>query len=133
MAGKYRNGKGLHIKEVAQQIYDLRTSLPNNPNKRELHMLTTAYAGLKYLITQGDSDEVRLKACNTILGLPIVQARLKYMLEVEGLLLHHQQSEELSNKLSELLVGSDPADLRALEHAESQIIPAKPKKTNENP
>jgi hypothetical protein len=133
VAGKYRNGKGLHIKDVAQQIYDLRLTFPKNPNKRELHMLTTAYAGLKYLITQGDSDMVRLQACNTLLGLPLMQARMKYMLEVEGLLLHHKQSADLSNKLSEILVGSDPDAIRALEHAESQIVPAKQKKTNENP
>ena len=119
----------LSVEEVGKQIFAIYQNMPCQTNMRTAHVVHFAMAGLKYLILYSESDEVKLKAILALLDIPFVKAKMKST----ALITEVRDQAELSKQLSELLVGTNPADLRALERAESQILPAKPKKTNENP
>jgi hypothetical protein len=125
--------KDLPITEVARQIYQLHDAASSQLTRRPAHLLNMAMAGLKWLVINTQSDMVRLQACKAIIELPTVQARLLAMVNAMPKERPVQLNGDVSATLAQLLVGAKPADLRALEHAESQILPAKPKKTNENP
>jgi hypothetical protein len=125
------------VNQVQQYARDMQTGA----TKRSAHMLNLALAGFKYLILKGESDAVRLQACKSVCELPFVQARMGVMVNIlHSKSLHnhnhkhvHLEGKELSNQLTELLVGAHPARIKALEAAESEIVPVNSQQTNEIP
>lgn len=122
--------------DITEELKGISLGLKKNAHDRAMHLTQLALCSLKYLITRGESDTLRLAATKQLLELPMVQARLGTM--ARSVRDYHQHvhvdatSKALVEKLTLALTnGNTQGALDLLLPTKSVDISPKPLETNQ--
>ena len=134
-----RNGNGATI-TPGDEIRKISRELFSGTERRSAHLVNMSIATLKYLLLNAESDDMRFRAAEALLGLSPMRRKLDLLAGVLEPPAFHRNSPErptvLGARLKRLMdAGSDHASeaLRLIEQAEKEAgLTANPREPHPN-